>query len=150
VSYTFLYDMPGADQVNVDGNANGPKQRSHILNAAVSRALDDRFTLGVKYGLRHREEAPRGSDTFTRSIAHLGVVRLDYRIVHNWDVLGEVRAFAAPDADTVETAALLGVYREVGPNLRVGAGYLWGGVNDDLRSFETAREGVFLNVIGKF
>jgi hypothetical protein len=142
--------MPGPDQVNVDGNANGPKQRSHILNAAVSRALDDRFTLGLKYGLRFREEAPRGSDAFTRSVAHLGIARLDYRIVNNWDVLGEVRVFAAPEVDTTEAGALLGVYREVSPNLRVGGGYLWGGVNDDLRSFETAREGAFLNIIGKF
>jgi hypothetical protein len=150
VSYTFLYDLPGADQVNVDGNIDGPKQRSHILNAAVSRALDDRFTLGLKYGLRIREEAPRGTDDFTRSIAHLGIGRLDYRIVNNWDVLGEVRVFAAPEVDTIETGMLLGVYREVTPTLRVGGGYLWGGVNDDLRSFETAREGLFLNLIGKF
>ena len=52
VSYTYLYDLPGADQVNVDGNANGPKQRSHILNMALSYDLNQQFTLCLLYTSR--------------------------------------------------------------------------------------------------
>ena len=46
--------------------------------------------------------------------------------------------------------ALLAVYRDVGDKARIGVGYSWGGVKDDLRSFETSRDGIFLNLIGKF
>jgi hypothetical protein len=149
-SYTFLYDLPGADQVNVDGDDDGPKQRSHILNLAANYDLNQQFTLGGKYGFRYREEADRGSDDFTSSTAHLAVVRLDYHIVHNWDIMGEVRAMVFPDENTTDYGSLLAVYRDFGDNARIGAGYSWGGVNDDLRSFETNRSGLFLNVIGKF
>ena len=83
--------LPGADQANVDGDVNGPKQCSHILTMALSHDLNQQFTLGAKYGLRIREEAPRGTDPFVRSTAHLGVVRMDYHVVHNWDIMAEAR-----------------------------------------------------------
>lgn len=150
VSYTFLDDQPGAQQVNVDGDVNGPRQRSHILNAAVSYDLTPRWTLGVKYGFRQRALTDRLTGAETRSSAHLGIARVDYRIVQKWDVMAEMRAFHAPRAGTTEFGALLGVYREVSPNARIGLGYSWGGVSDDLRSTRRARDGVFVNVIGKF
>lgn len=149
-SYTFLDDQPGADQINVDGDINGPRQRSHILNAAMNYDLNERWTLGLKYGFRLRDQIDRISGATTRSTAHLGIARLDYRIVQQWDVMGEVRAFHAPRANTTEYGALLGVYRELNPNARIGIGYSWGGVSDDMRRIERAREGVFLNIIGKF
>lgn len=149
-SYTYLQDLPGADQVNVDGDTDGPRQRSHILNAAFSYDLDQRWTLGVKYGYRMRRQAERDSAAFTDSRAHLGILRLDYRIVHRWDAMGELRAFHAPEAGMTEYGALTGIYREITPHARLGVGYLWGGVSDDLRSVEKAREGVFVNLIGKF
>lgn len=149
-SYTFLDDQPGADQVNIDGNIEGPRQRSHILNAAMNYDLDERWTLGLKYGLRYREETDRTTGDSFDSLAHLGIARVDYRIVQKWDVMGEVRAFHAPRADTTELGALAAVYRELNPNARIGVGYSWGGVSDDMRSIEPAKEGLFLNVVGKF
>ncbi|WP_142079303.1 hypothetical protein [Roseinatronobacter monicus] len=149
-SYTFLDDQPGGDQINIDGNIGGPHQRSHILNAAMNYDLDERWTLGLKYGFRHREQTDRITGESTRSTAHLGIARLDYRIVQKWDIMGEVRAFHAPQANTTEVGALLGVYREVNPNARIGIGYSWGGISDDMRRIDRAREGLFLNIIGKF
>lgn len=150
ISYTYLYDLPGADQVNLDGDTDGPRQRSHILNMAMNYDLNQQFTLGVKYGLRLRAEAPRDSDVFIKSTAHLGILRLDYHVVHNWDIMVEGRAMAYPKSDTTELGALMGIYRDMGDNLRLGAGYSWGGVSDDLRSLEKNREGLFVNLIGKF
>ncbi len=123
VSYTYLYDMPGADQVNVDGDVNGAKQRSHIVNAALSYDLNQQFTLGAKYGFRLREEAARGTDNFVTSTAHLAILRLDYHVVHNWDILAEGRAMAFPKADTTEFGALVGIYRDLNDHVRLGAGY---------------------------
>ncbi len=150
ISYTFLDDQPGVDQVNFDGDVNGPRQQSHILNAALSYDLTPRWTLGVKYGLRHREETDRISGDSFESLAHLGVARVDYRIVQKWDVMGEVRAFYSDSADTTDYTALMAVYREVSPNARIGVGYAWGGVSDDLRTIEEDKAGFFVNIIGKF
>lgn len=150
VSYTYLYDLPGADQANVDGDVNGPKQRSHIVNMALSYDLNQQFTLGAKYGLRLREEAPRGTDAFVRSTTHLGILRLDYHVVHNWDIMAEGRGMAFAGTGVSEFGALVGIYRDINDTLRLGGGYSWGGVSDDLRSFEKNREGIFVNLIGKF
>ena len=117
---------------------------------AMNYDLNQQFTLGVKYGLRLRAEAPRDSDVFIKSTAHLGILRLDYHVVHNWDIMVEGRAMAYPKSDTTELGALMGIYRDMGDNLRLGAGYSWGGVSDDLRSLEKNREGLFVNLIGKF
>ncbi len=150
VSYTYLYDLPGADQANVDGDINGSKQRSQIINMALNYDLNQQFTLGAKYGFRKREAAARGTDDFVESTAHLGILRLDYHVVHNWDIMAEGRAMTYPKANVSDYGALIGVYRDIGDNLRFGGGYSWGGVSDDLRSLEKDREGVFVNLIGKF
>lgn len=149
-SYTYLYDMPGADQVNIDGDTDGPRQKSHILNAAINWQASPVWTLGGKYGYRMRRAADRGSDDFVRSEAHLGVLRADYHVVHNWDLVAEVRALYTPGSDTREKAALAGVYRLFGDHLRVGGGYLWGEVSDDLRSIDSPDRGLFLNVTTQF
>jgi hypothetical protein len=146
----LLDDQPGPDQVNIDGDVNGPRQRSFILNAALSYDLNERWTLGLKYGFRHREQTDRLTQETVESSAHLGIVRLEYRVAQMWDILGEGRLFHSDTAETYESGALLGIYREVNPNTRIGLGYSWGGVQDDLRKIEPAKEGLFLNVIAKF
>jgi hypothetical protein len=148
LSYSWLEDKPGADQTNVDGNTNGPGQRSHIVNAAVSYDMTDRLTLGVKYGLRHRELL-NGPNTAPTN-AHLGIARAEYRIVRQWDLLGELRAFDSGSNRSTEIGGLVGLYREVSPNARLGVGYANGGISDDLRTIEPEREGFFVNLIAKF
>ena len=148
LSYSWLEDTPSADQADVDGNTNGPGQRSHIVNAAVSYDVTDRLTLGVKYGLRHREllSGPNTAPT----TAHLGIARAEYRIVRQWDLLGELRALDSGSNRGTEFGGLVGIYREVSPNARLGVGYAKGGISDDLRTIEPEREGFFVNLIAKF
>jgi hypothetical protein len=52
--------------------------------------------------------------------------------------------------DTTETGALFGIYRHIGNNAKVGIGYEWGRVSDDLTDLDYEGQGVFLNIIGKF
>ena len=150
LSYTYLYDMPGPDQVNIDGDINGPRQKSHIINAAVNWQASPVWTLGAKYGFRMRESADRGSSDFTRSEAHLGILRADFHVVHNWDVMAEARILRTPSSNTTERSALLGVYRLFGDNLRLGGGYLWGRISDDLRTIDSPDKGVFINLTTQF
>jgi hypothetical protein len=150
LSYTYLYDLPGSDQVNVDGDVDGPKQRSHIVNAALNYDLNPQWTLGLKYGFRSRQQAARDSTVFTTAQSHLGIVRLDYHVVSNWDLMVEGRALLTPKADLTEFGALAGVYRHFGNNLRAGLGYNWGQVSDDLRLIDGANQGVFLNLTSQF
>ncbi|MDU8913911.1 hypothetical protein [Aestuariicoccus sp. MJ-SS9] len=148
--YTYLNDQPGPDQVNVAGDLDGPEQISHIVSADVSYDLNRQFTLGAKIGYRKAEVADRGTDDFTSNTATLGILRLDYHVVHNWDITGEARVMKFKEAGVTEKGYLLGVWRHFGNNVKVGAGYQFGDISDDLRLIEGKKEGPFLNIVAKF
>lgn len=148
--YTFLRDMPGADQVGADGTTNSPRQISHVLSVDANYDLNDKLTIGGKYGFRLSKVADRTSPVFSASTAHLAVVRLDWHVVHKWDMLAEGRTLYTLQDRTWETGALFGVYRHVGNNAKIGVGYQWGHVSDDMTDLGTVRSGVFLNVVSKF
>ncbi|WP_052245495.1 hypothetical protein [Halocynthiibacter namhaensis] len=147
--YAFVHDLPGVDQVNVSGSTSGPKQRSHILSLDANYDLNDQFTLGGKYGYRSSEITDRATDVTSSSTAHLGIARLEWHVVHKWDVMAEGRILHT-EGDTRETGALLAGYRHVGNNAKIGIGYEWGNVSDDLTDIEYNNRGVFLNLIAKF
>ncbi|QGX99132.1 hypothetical protein EI983_12975 [Roseovarius faecimaris] len=150
-SYTYLEDLPGTDQVNIEGDLNGPRQKSHILNADVSYDLNRQFTLGAKYGYRMADvETVRGSGVFTSNTAHLGILRLDYHVVHNWDIMVEARIQKFEEANVTETGAVIGAWRHFGNNAKIGVGYQFGDVDDDLRYIDGRKEGPFLNILAKF
>jgi hypothetical protein len=148
--YTYLRDLPGADQVTADGSTDGPLQISHVVSIDGDYDLTPKLTLGAKYGFRTSQVADRGTEDFTESTAHLGVLRLDWHVVHKWDAMGEVRGLVGVEDDTTQTGALLGIYRHIGNNAKVGIGYEWGRVSDDLTDLDYEGQGVFLNIIGKF
>lgn len=41
------------------------------------------------------------------------------------------------------------IYRHIGNNAKIGVGYEWGDVSDDLTGIQYANQGVFLNLIAK-
>ncbi|WP_378941544.1 hypothetical protein [Mesorhizobium sp. ANAO-SY3R2] len=154
--YTWLYDLPGIDQVGINGSLASPKQRSHILSADLIYDLSPWLSVGGKYGFGIGDVQQRmidGSETFSnwqRSSAHLGILRADLHIVKEWDLLVEGRVFYMPSAETTDYGALAAVYCHVGENFKVGVGYNFGRFSDDLRDLTLDDEGAVLNVVGKF
>lgn len=149
--YTFLYDLPGPQQVNSTGDLLGPAQRSHVFSLDASYDINEYLTIGAKYGYRYGEVSlSRDNDEFTRSTAHLGILRADVNIVKNWDALAEGRVLYSPEAGQTDWGALVAVYRHLGNNAKIGIGYNFGRFSDDLTDLTKDDEGVFLNVIGKF
>ena len=151
LKYTFLYDLPGPQQVTVNGALLGPAQRSHIFSADASYDLNQYVTIGAKYGFRVGDvSASRLSKDFKPTSAHLAILRADLHIVHNWDALLEGRVLFSPSAATVDYGALAAVYRHFGQNVKVGAGYNFGRFSDDLRDLTYDDQGPFINVVGTF
>jgi hypothetical protein len=149
--YSFLYDLPGPDQVTTEGSTLGPAQRSHILSADVMYDVTDILSVGAKYGFRIGETKNRapGSE-WDDSSAHLGVLRADINVISNWDVLLEGRALWVSANDSVDFGALAAVYRHMGDNFKVGVGYNFGQFSDDLRDITADDHGVFINAVGQF
>lgn len=149
--YNYLYELPGPDQVTVQGNTLGPAQRSHIFNADMIYDLTKKVSVGAKYGFRIGEvSTTRVADDFVKSSAHLGILRADVHVVNNWDLTLEGRALYTPEVDTADLGALAAVYRHVGKNLKFGVGYNFGRFSDDVSDVTQDDQGVFLNLVGKF
>jgi hypothetical protein len=149
--YTYLYDLPGADQVTVNGTLNGPQQQSHILSADMIYDLNPILSVGAKYGMRYGETRDRsGTSSWTRSVAHLGIVHADINIYRQWDALLEGRILWSPTGKSSNLGALAAVYRQMGENFKVGVGYNFGQFSDDLRDLTLDDHGIFINAVGKF
>ena len=151
--YTWFYDQPAIGQATAAGDSYGPAQRSHIFSADMIYDLTPRVALGLKYGARLSRSRMRdttGTEQFgpwQRSDAHLGIIRTDIRWTDKWDVLAEGRVMHMPSADTVETGAVLGVYRRFNDQFRIGGGYNWGRFSDDLRDMSLDDQGWFINLL---
>ncbi len=151
VKYQYLYDNPGAGQVTVDGTTSSPAQISHIFSADATYALNEKFSIGGKYAFRIGEIRDRslGSD-WTESQAHLGIIRLDYHIVNEWDAMAEGRALWSPTTGTTDYGFVAAIYRQLGDNFKIGLGYNFGDFSDDISHIAHDNHGVFINLIGKF
>jgi len=149
--YTFLYDLPGPQQVSADGGVLSPRQRSHIINLDGTYDINEILSVGAKYGYRIGQiSESRIENDFVDSQAHLGVLRADLHIVKNWDAVVEGRVLYLPEAESTRYGAFAAVYRHFGDNLKLGVGYNFADFSDDLSDVTFDDEGVFVNVIGKF
>ncbi len=146
--YRYLEDLYGQRVDDVD--EDGPRQRSHVISVDASYDLNPRWTLGGKFGYRLSETSANEASDFVQNDAVLSAVSLRYHLVHNWDMLLELRNFQTIQAETSETAALAAAYRHLGNNLKIGVGYNFGSFSDDLTDLTQDEEGVFVNIIAKF
>lgn len=112
--------------------------------------LTPKLTIGGKYGYRRSKVADRGTEDFVTSSADLAILRLDWHVVHMWDILAEGRILRTRELKIDETGALLGVYRHLGNHAKIGVGYEWGKVSDDLTDLDYLGDGLFLNLVAKF
>jgi hypothetical protein len=149
--YTFLYDLPGVDQVTVNGTTKGPSQLSNILSADVSYDLNKIVTVGAKYGFRIGETKDRGGvGGWQTSSTHIGIIRADFNVIDKWDALIEGRILWNPQSDSTDLGVLAAVYYDIGENFKVGIGYNFGSFSDDLRDLTYDDHGIFFNAVGKF
>lgn len=148
-NYRFYADLQNEEAENASNGSY--KQRSHILSADVNFNATNELTIGAKYGMKYGARTlDATSDEFYTSTTHLGIVRADYHVVKNWDALVEGRVLVNQENKQAKYGALVGVYRHMGDNFKVGGGYNFSGVSDDLTNTEADAHGWFINAIAKF
>ncbi len=151
IKYTYFYNFPAADQVSGTNTASDYIQRSHIGSVDITYDLTSRWTVGGKYAYRHGQVAQdRANPEFFDSRAHLYVLRADWEFIHRWDALFEARWLDLPDAQDSRSGALVGIYRHLGNNIKVGVGYNFSDFSDDLTQLDYRHQGLFINMVGKF
>ena len=147
--YTYFANMPTADQVTAQAVASQFIQRSHIASLDVSYDLTPNWSIGGKYAYRRGEVSlDREDPDYFHNNAHLYILRTDYQLSKNWEVLAEGRMLDMPDLDERRSGALFTIYRRLGDNLKVGVGYNFTDFSDDLTDLSYDHHGFFFNLVG--
>ena len=149
--YSFLYELPSPGQIAASGIIADYSQRSHVLSIDTIYDLNQWITLGGKYAYRSgqlRDNRVEG-DWFDSEM-HLAIGRIDLHVVKEWDVVAEARWLESPTADDSRVGALVGVYRHINDNLKLGVGYNFTDFSDDLTDLDYDHKGIFVNAIAKY
>jgi len=148
--YTYFYNVPTTEQVNVANTAVEFIQKSHIISIDTIHDLSQRWSIGAKYAHRLGQlSLDRVNPEFFDSNANLYVLRADWHFVHRWDMLVEARMLDLPEAQDRRSGVLFGIYRHLGKNFKFGLGYNFTDFSDDLTDLDFDSQGVFLNLIAK-
>jgi hypothetical protein len=113
------------------------------------------LSVGAKYGLRIGEWKPAedegGDGRWQSSNAQLGVLRADFHVVREWDLMLEGRGLweSESESESADFGVVAAIYRQIGENLDLGVGYNFGRFSDDLRDLTADDYGFFVNVVGK-
>jgi flagellar motor protein MotB len=151
--YTYFYNLPSPGQVDsVTGGALDFTQKSHVLDVDTTYDLVPWLSVGAKYGLRMGSltASKDGSTGWFSSQADLMVLRLDLHLVKEWDALVEMRRLRVKEADDARSGFLVGVYRHVTENVKIGVGYNFTDFSDDLTDMSYRSHGFFLNALATF
>ena len=149
VKYTYFYNVPTTDQVTLQNIAAEFIQKSHIAAVDVTYDLTHNFSVGGKYAYRLGQVSlDREDPEFYDNNASLYVIRGDYRMGENWEILLEGRLLDMPDLDESRAGALATISRYLGDHLKIGLGYNFTDFSDDLTDLSYDHHGVFLNLTG--
>jgi predicted porin len=148
--YTYFFNVPSSSQVSSLGTSADFLQKTNIVSVDTIYDISKRWSLGAKYAYRLGQVAQeRENPEFFDSTASLYVVRADWHFVHRWDALMEYRLLDLPEAQDRRQGSLLGLYRHVGKNIKLGIGYNFTDFSDDLTDLDYDSNGFFINLIAK-
>ena len=146
--YTYFYNVPTTDQVTLQNTAVEFIQKSHIASLDLSYDLTADWSIGGKYAYRlGHASLDRIQREFFDNAAQLAVLRADWRFRTGWESSAEVRMLDLPDVRQRRRGALAAIYRYIGKNMKVGAGYNFTDFSDDLTDLRYDHKGVFVNLI---
>ncbi len=147
--YTYFYNVPTSDQVNLQNLATEFIQISHVGSRDLTYDVKRWFSIGGKYAHRLGQiSMDREATNFFDNTADLYVIRSDFRFLRNWEILLEGRMLDMPDIDERRSGALATISRYLGDHLKIGLGYNFTDFSSDLTDLSFDHHGVFLNLTG--
>jgi hypothetical protein len=144
--FTYFSDLSTEEQE--DGAA---KERGHVLSLEGMHPLGHRFDVGAKLARKESEiGADRGHGEWYETTASFAAARARYHVTREWDGLVEYRWLAVDETEDSRQGVLAGIYRQIGDNLRVGAGYNFTDFSDDLTDLSYESHGWFIDLVGSY
>jgi hypothetical protein len=89
----------------------------------------------------------RTQPDFFDNAAQLGVLRVDWKFRKGWESMAEVRTLDLRNVGQSRRGTLATIYRYIGKNLKVGAGYNFTNFSDDLTDLSYKHRGFFFNIV---
>jgi hypothetical protein len=144
--YTYLYDVSSLPQIG--NNVAFYDQRSQVLSLEGIYKPNQHWEYAGKL-LRREGEVRFGrlAGQWADSGATFAAGQVRYGFADKWHALGEYRWLGVKDGGDRQ-GVLLGIDRDLGKNLRIGAGYNFTDFSDDLTNFDYDHKGWFLNLVG--
>ena len=144
--YTYLYDVSALPQTGP--NVATYDQRSQVVSLEGIYHPNVHWEFAGKLMRREGEvRFGRLSGQWADSGATFAAGQVRYAFADKWHALGEYRWLKVNDGGTRQ-GALLGIDRDLGKNLRLGAGYNFTKFSDDLTNFDYDHKGWFVNFTG--
>ncbi len=144
--YTYLYDVSSLPQIG--DNVAFYDQRSQVLSLEGIYKPNVHWEFAGKL-LRREGEVRFGrlSGQWADSGATFAAGQARYAFADKWHALGEYRWLGVEDGGDRQ-GFLMGIDRDLGKNLRIGAGYNFTEFSDDLTNFDYDHKGWFINLVG--
>jgi hypothetical protein len=144
--YTYLYDVSSLPQVG--DNVVFYDQRSQVLSLEGVYTPNTRWEFAGKLMRREGEvRFGRLSGQWADASATFVAGQARYGFADKWHALAEYRWLGVSNGGD-RRGVLLGIDRDLGKNLRIGAGYNFTDFSDDLTDFDYDHKGWFLNLVG--
>ncbi len=150
--YTYLRDLASPGQLTVTSATPDYRERSHVVSADATYDLIQPLSIGGKFAARLAQVklGRTGAAPWSADNAYLGILRLDWHVVRHWDFTLEGRQLRVIQARDMRAGALLALYRHLGNNMKLGAGYNFTDFSDDLTDLSYTSRGWFVNILAKF
>jgi flagellar motor protein MotB len=151
VKYTYFHNLPSSSQELVPNTAVSTIQKSHIVSLDAIYDLTPRWSVGGKYARRMGQVSQdRVNPVFFDSTADLYIVRADWHVLREWDLMLEGRVLSVKQASDTRSGALVALYRHLSNSLKLGAGWNFTDFSDDLTNLSYTHYGAFVNLVAKF
>lgn len=151
--YLLLDEQASPGQFEADRMtcANLYKQRSQVLSADAIYDIVPKLGIGGKIGYRFGEliDTSLPNPQWFDSQAFLAILRADWHVVKEWDAIAELRYLDAKEAQDTKHGALIGIYRQLNDNIKLGVGYNFTDFSDDLTNLSYKSQGFFINLVAK-
>ena len=144
--YTLLYDIPSIAQ-----SSERRDERAQILSLEGIFDVNNKLSLGMKIAAKRGElRLGRDRGRWFRTQTELAVIRSNYAVSKNWDLLAEYRWLHVAEARDTRQGFLFSVNRHLNDHVSVGAGYNFTDFNDNLSRLNYHSQGWFVNLIGRY
>ena len=142
----YFQDLASSGQ-----HADRPDQRVGIVSVEALRRVGSNWELGTKIALKEgRMRAIRATGRWHDYGVGLAIARAQRHVLKRWDAFAEYRYQFDRHADSERHGALLGTYRQLGDNAKVGLGFNFTDFSDDIRDAGSNHRGWFIDLVGKF